>query len=100
VATDMERLLNSDRFKRLVRLRWTVSLTLLTLLFILYYGYIFVVAEGKDFLIQKVGVHTNYGIIFGVGTIIGAWVLTIIYVVWANTVYDKEVKSLKDDFLK
>jgi uncharacterized membrane protein (DUF485 family) len=47
-----------------------------------------------------VGVHTNYGIIFGVGTIIGAWILTIVYVVWANTVYDKEVKGIKEEFLK
>lgn len=100
MATDIERLLSSDRFKKLVRVRWTVSITLLTLLFILYYGYILIVAEGKEFLIQKIGVHTNYGIVLGIGTIIGAWILTIIYVVWANTIYDKEVKAIKDEFLK
>jgi uncharacterized membrane protein (DUF485 family) len=99
VATDIERLLASDRFKKLVRTRWTVSISLLVMLFILYYGYILVVAEGKDFLVQKVGVHTNYGIILGVGTIIGAWLLTLVYVIWANTVYDKEVKAIKDEFL-
>ena len=100
MATDIERLLSSDRFKKLVRVRWTVSITLLTLLFILYYGYILIVAEGKEFLVQKIGVHTNYGIVLGVGTIVGAWILTIIYVVWANTIYDKEVKGIKDEFLK
>lgn len=99
MAANTEKLLNSDRFKKLVRTRWTVSITLLVLLFILYYGYILVVAEGKDFLVQKVGVHTNYGIILGVGTIIGAWLLTLVYVIWANTVYDKEVKAIKDEFL-
>ncbi len=100
MATDIERLLSSDRFKKLVRVRWTVSITLLTLLFILYYGYILIVAEGKEFLVQKIGVHTNYGIVLGIGTIVGAWILTIIYVVWANTIYDKEVKGIKDEFLK
>ena len=99
MATDMERLLNSDRFKKLVRTRWTVSIGLLVMLFVLYYGYIMVVAEGKDFLAQKVGVHTNYGIILGIGTIIGAWLLTLVYVVWANKVYDAEVKAIKDEFL-
>ncbi|MCM2315842.1 MAG: DUF485 domain-containing protein [Thermoanaerobaculia bacterium] len=100
MATDIERLLSSDRFKKLVRVRWTVSITLLVLLFILYYGYILIVAEGKEFLVQKIGVHTNYGIVLGIGTIVGAWILTIIYVVWANTIYDKEVKGIKDEFLK
>ena len=99
MAANMEKLLNSERFRKLVRTRWTVSITLLVLLFILYYGYILVVAEGKDFLVQKVGVHTNYGIILGIGTIIGAWLLTLIYVVWANKIYDAEVKGIKDEFL-
>ena len=99
MATDIERILASDRFKKLVRTRWTVSIILLVLLFILYYGYIFVVAEGKDFLAQKIGVHTNYGIIFGIGTIIGAWLLTLVYVIWANRIYDVEVQAIKDEFI-
>ena len=99
MAANMEKLLNSERFKKLVRTRWTVSITLLVMLFIVYYGYILVVAEGKDFLAQKIGVHTNYGIIFGVGAIVGAWILTLVYVVWANKIYDAEVKAIKDEFL-
>lgn len=102
MAVRTEDILNSERFKKLVRTRWTVSTILLILLFILYYGYILVVAYGKSFLIQKLGpdTATNYGIIFGVGTIVGAWLLTVAYVVWANNVYDVEVKAIKDEFIK
>lgn len=99
MAENTERLLASPRFRKLVRTRWTVSITLLVLLFILYYGYILVVAEGQDFLVRKIGEHTNYGIVLGIGTIIGAWLLTLVYVVWANKIYDAEVKAIKDEFL-
>lgn len=92
--TAME-IVNSERFKALVAKRWKVSIILTILLFIIYYGYILLVGYSKPFLAEKVGVYTNYGIIFGVLCIVLSWVLTIIYVVWANTSYDKEVEELK-----
>jgi uncharacterized membrane protein (DUF485 family) len=95
-----EEILHSERFDKLVKTRWTVCITLTVLLFILYYGYILIVAYGKPFLSEKVGVYTNYGIIFGVLTIVGAWVLTFIYVIWANNYYDKEVDAIKKEYLK
>jgi uncharacterized membrane protein (DUF485 family) len=90
-------IVNSARFKALVAKRWKVSITLTALLFIIYYGYILLVGYNKEFLAQKVGVYTNYGILFGVLTIVLSWVLTVIYVIWANTSYDKEVEELKKE---
>ena len=92
-------IVTSDRFKALVRKRWSVSITLTILLFVSYYGYILVIAYGKEFLSQKVGEYTNWGIIFGVSCILFAWLLTLIYVLWANNVYDKEVDSIKQTML-
>jgi uncharacterized membrane protein (DUF485 family) len=88
-------IVTSDRFKALVRKRWTVSFILTVLLFVSYYGIILVIAYGKDFLSQKVGEFTNWGILLGVFGIIFAWILTAVYVIWANNVYDKEVDSIK-----
>ena len=88
-------IVTSDRFKALVRKRWTVSFILTVLLFVSYYGIILVIAYGKDFLSQKVGEFTNWGILLGIFGIVFAWILTAIYVVWANNVYDKEVDSIK-----
>jgi uncharacterized membrane protein (DUF485 family) len=92
-------IVTSERFNALVRKRWTVSVVLTILLFASYYGYILVIAYGKEFLGQKVGEYTNWGIILGVLAIVFAWILTAIYVVWANNVYDKEVDSIKQTML-
>lgn len=92
-------IVTSDRFKALVRKRWTVSVILTILLFVSYYGIILTIAYGKDFLSQKVGEFTNWGILLGIFGIVFAWLLTAIYVVWANNVYDKEVDSIKQTML-
>ena len=95
-----EEILNSERFDKLIKDRWTVCILLTVVLFILYYGYILVVGYGKAFLSEKVGVYTNYGIIFGILTIVGAWILTFVYVIWANKVYDKEVDAIKKEYFR
>ena len=89
-------LLDSADFKRLVAKRWTVSIVLTILLFIIYYGYILLIGYNKPFLAQKIGEVTTLGIPLGVATIVLSWVLTMVYVIWANNVYDPEVKRLKD----
>jgi uncharacterized membrane protein (DUF485 family) len=93
-------MLESQAFKGMVKKRWTVSIILTLCLFLLYYGYIMLVAVNKPFLAQKIGKYTTLGIPMGVGVIIGAWVLTAIYVVWANTVHDVEVERLKGQVKK
>ncbi|MDP9121377.1 MAG: DUF485 domain-containing protein [Acidobacteriota bacterium] len=88
-------MLESREFKSMVSKRWTVSITLTLCLFLVYYGFIVLVALNKPFLAQKIGEFTTLGIPLGVAVIVGAWVLTAIYVVWANG-HDVEVQRLKD----
>ena len=88
-------MLDSPEFKSMVTRRWTISIVLTALLFVLYYGYILLIAVDKAFLARKIGEFTTLGIPVGVGVIAGAWVLTAIYVVWANRVHDVEVRKLK-----
>jgi len=97
MAKTAKEIVQSERFKALMRKRWSISIILTVLLFIIYYGYILVVGYGKEFLGMKVGVYTNYGIILGVLVIVLSWALTLIYVIWANNVYDKEVDAIKKD---
>lgn len=92
-------MLESQEFRSLVSRRWTVSIVLLACLFILYYGYILLIAFNKPFLAQKIGEYTTLGIPLGVAVIVGSWVLTAIYVVWANG-HDVEVARLKDQVKK
>ena len=89
-------LLESTDFKALVSRRWTVSFSLLALLFVSYYGYIVVVATAKDFVNQKIGEGaTTLAIPLGVAVIVVAFALTAIYVSWANKSFDPEVERLK-----
>lgn len=100
MAKSAKEIVQSERFRALMRKRWSVSIILTTLLFIIYYGYILLCGYGKEFLGMKVGVYTNYGIILGVLVIVLSWALTGVYVIWANNVYDKEVDAIKKEYLK
>jgi len=88
-------LLDSPEFHRLVAKRLRVSLVLTACLFVLYYGYILLIATDKAFLARRIGEVTTLGIPIGAGVIVGAWVLTAVYVAWANRAYDTEVARLR-----
>ena len=87
----------SPEFKALVKRRWSVSMVMLALLFICYYGFVLLVAGNKEFVSQKIGESTTLAIPLGIAVIIFAWLLTAIYVAWANRSYDPEVERLKNE---
>lgn len=89
-------LLESADFKNLVRKRWTLSIVLTLALFVLYYGYILLIALDKPYMATRIGEATTLGIPVGVAVIVVSWVLTAVYVAWANTSYDREVAKLRD----
>ena len=88
-------LLDSPEFHRLVTRRLRVSLVLTALLFLMYYGYILLIATNKAFLSRRIGEVTTLGIPLAAGVILGAWVLTAVYVIWANRVHDSDVARLR-----
>lgn len=89
-------LLESPDFRKLVAERWRVSLTLTAALFLLYYGYVLLIALNKPLLARRVGDVVTLGIPVGVAVILGAWVLTASYVIWANRRYDTAVRDLRE----
>jgi uncharacterized membrane protein (DUF485 family) len=89
-------LLASKDFHRLLARRWRMSLSLTALLFLLYYGYIILIAVNKPLVSRRIGDATTLGIPLGAAVIVGAWLLTAIYVVWANRHYDNEVARLRE----
>jgi uncharacterized membrane protein (DUF485 family) len=88
-------LLDSPEFRRLVSSRWRISLVLTALLFILYYGYILLIAGARGFVSRRIGDATTLGIPLGAGVIVGAWLLTAVYVFWANRHFDAEAARLR-----
>jgi uncharacterized membrane protein (DUF485 family) len=89
-------LLESREFRHLVARRWKVALLLTLALFVVYYGFILLVATQRDLLAIRVGEVTTLGILLAVAVLVLAWVLTAAYVVWANRNYDPEVQRLRD----
>jgi uncharacterized membrane protein (DUF485 family) len=95
-----DRLLSSRDFHHLVARRWRTSLILTALLFVVYYGYILLIAINKPLLATRLGGVTPLGIPLGAAVIIGSWVLTACYIVWANRHYDPEVARLRDSLTR
>lgn len=93
-------MLASKEFRGLVRRKWIVSVVLTACLFVLYYGYILLIAFDKTFLARRIGEHTTLGIPLGAGVIVLSWVLTAVYVLWANRFHDASVENLKDQVRK
>jgi uncharacterized membrane protein (DUF485 family) len=87
--------LDSVEFRSLVAGRWRVSLALTALLFLLYYGYIILIATNRQLVSRQVSGATTTGILIAAGVIAGAWVLTAAYVLWANRQYDPAVAELR-----
>ena len=87
--------IESEQFRTLVRKRWTVSAVLLVALFVTYYGFILLIAANRELMAQRIGAYTTVAIPVGVGVIVVAFLLTAIYVAWANQKYDPEVERLK-----
>jgi len=71
--------------------RWRVALTLSVLVLVIYFGFILLVAFGRDFLSVLLMPGLSVGILLGAATIVSCWILCLIYVAWANAGYDDEV---------
>jgi uncharacterized membrane protein (DUF485 family) len=91
-------ILEDPDFKNLSGQKNSISLILTILELVLYFGFIALIAFNKPFLASKLseGKATTIGIPIAVGTIILSWVLTGIYIWWANNKYDILVKKVKD----
>ena len=95
-TTGPPQLLASDAFRQLVARRWRVSLILSFCLFVLYYGYILLIALNKPLLATRIAENMPIGIPLGAAVIVGSWALTATYIVWANRKFDPEAQRLRD----
>lgn len=99
-ASRVKEILESEKFKNLVKKRLTVSLSLTAIMLIVYFGFMLTIAFYKDLLALKIGEHITIGLPVGIGVIIFAWLLTGIYTRWANNKYDKAVRELRNEILE
>ena len=83
-------------FKSLVFKKWRVSLLLTFIMLVIYFGFILLIAFDKPFLATLIGHNITIGLPIGLGILVVAWLLTGIYILWANKIYDKHVEELKN----
>ena len=96
-STKTHEILQSPAFRKLVKNRWNISLTFTFLMLFVYIGFLMVVAYHKETLKMPVGDSLNLAIIVGIGIIIFSWLITGVYVYWANNYYDASVEEIKKD---
>jgi len=82
---------STDPVHAIAAKRWTIALTLSALMLVIYLGFILLVAFGKALLSILLSQGLSLGILLGALTIVSSWILSIIYVVWANRGYDDAV---------
>ncbi|MDB5051704.1 MAG: hypothetical protein JWO30_4775 [Fibrobacteres bacterium] len=88
-------LLESPEFHAITARKNKVSLMLTLAILAVYFGFIFLIAFRKDLVGANLTANVTWGIPMGLGVIAAAWVLTGIYVVWANSRYDVMVENLR-----
>lgn len=93
--TNKEQILDSSEFKKLVIQRWKVSLSLTAIMIFAYIGFLYLLAYKKESLKPYLTGKFTIGLLLAFGLIVLAWVLTGLYVYWANNHYTPEVDRIK-----
>ncbi len=62
----------------------------------IYFGFIAAVAFARPALGALVAPGLSLGIVAGALVIVGSWLLTWVYVRWANRRYDPALRALRD----
>jgi uncharacterized membrane protein (DUF485 family) len=79
---------------RLAARRWRLALALTAAMLAVYLGFILLIAFAKPVLATRVTGGLTVGILLGVLVIVAAWLLTWVYVRWANNHYDRELGDI------
>ena len=82
--------------RALAQARLRVALGLTAGVVVVYFGFIGAVAFARPALAHLVAPGLSVGILLGALVIVAAWLLTWVYVRWANTRYDPALRALRD----
>jgi uncharacterized membrane protein (DUF485 family) len=84
-----------DELESIAKGRWRVAVVLTGAMLVTYFGFILLVAYRKAALGALVAPGLSWGILLGALVIVVAWVLTGIYVRWANRTYDAALAKIR-----
>ncbi len=75
--------------------RFRVALELTAVMLVVYFGFILLIAFDKDFLARRLTDGLSVGILLGALVVLTTWILTWIYVRWANRTYEPAARALR-----
>lgn len=81
----------------IARARRRVALGLTLAMMGIYFGFIGLIAWNKPLLGTQLLPGLSVGLVLGAAVIAACWLLTWLYVRWANTHYDQTVNRLRDE---
>lgn len=84
----------TNEIRALAKARWRVAIALSTVVFALYFGFIFAVAFAKEAMASEIVPGLSLGILLGALVIVGAFLTTWIYTSWANKHFDARLSAL------
>lgn len=85
-----------EGLRALAAAQWRVAVTLTAAMIALYFGFILLIAFDKELLGRLVVPGLSLGILLGALVIVCSWLLTWVYVRWANTHYDAGRDRLRE----
>ena len=92
-------MLANPRFQALVRARRTLSWTLTAIIFVVYFGFILLVAFNKDdggILSMRFGT-TSIAILAGLGILVFTFLINGLYILIANSKFDRLTRELREE---
>ena len=82
------------RLRRLAVRRDRFAVLLTATIIVVYFGFILLIAFNKPLMGSLIRPGLSVGILMGALVIVISWLTTWIYVRWANTHYDPELRDL------
>ena len=84
----------ATRLATVAEARWRVAIALTVAMIALYFGFILLIAYAPALLSRRLLPGLSLGILLGALVIVASWVLTWVYVRWANSHYDSALAKL------
>jgi uncharacterized membrane protein (DUF485 family) len=87
--------MSDHHFRALAETRWRIAVSLTVAMVTIYFGFILLIAYDKPLMGRLLMPGLSLGVLLGALVIVASWLLTWVYVRWANTHYDAGLDALR-----
>jgi uncharacterized membrane protein (DUF485 family) len=79
----------------LSRQRWRIAMALSIIMVVVYFGFVLLIAYDKPGMGSLLAPGLSLGIVLGALVIVASWIVTWVYVRWANDHLDRRIGELR-----